>query len=179
MDNHFYIRNFMSQTRTSDGLSKKSLLSLAETKSENTIDAYESDWNDFCDWCRYHKQSSFPALPETIVNYINDLADFAKAATIRRRISAISENYNAAGQMDTNPCKAWIVKEALIGLTRLKGSMQKGKTPIYWEELEQMVSYMDTKTLTGLRDKALLLLGFMGAFRRSEIVGLDVEDIKR
>ena len=179
MDNHFYIRNFITKTGQQEGLSQKSILSLAETKSENTIDAYESDWNDFCDWCRYHKQSSFPASSETIVNYINDLADYAKATTIRRRISAISENYNAAGQRDTNPCKAWIVKEALIGLTRLKGSVQKGKTPIYWEELEQMVSYMDTTTLSGLRDKALLLLGFMGAFRRSEIVGLDVEDIRR
>lgn len=143
------------------------------------MNAYKSDWNDFCDWCRYHGESSFPASSETIVNYINDLADYAKSATIRRRISAISENYNAAGQAASNPCKAWIVKEALIGLTRLKGSMQKGKTPLYWEELEQMISYMDLQTLTGLRDRAVLLVGFLGAFRRSEIVGLDVEDIAR
>lgn len=179
MDNHFYIRDFITKTKQGDGLSEKSLLSLSETKSENTINAYESDWNDFCDWCRYHKQSSFPATAETIVNYINDLADYAKSATIRRRISAISENYNAAGQTATNPCKVWIVKEALIGLTRRKGSVQKGKTPIYWEELEQMMTYMDLQTLQGLRDRALLLLGFLGAFRRSELVGLDVEDIAR
>lgn len=152
--------------------------SLSVTKSRNTIDAYESDWNDFCDWCRYHHVSSYPATPETVVNYINDLADYAKAATIRRRISAISENYNASGDPVENPCKAWIVKEALIGLTRLKGSMQKGKTPLYWEEIEEIVSHMDT-SLPSLRDKAVLLLGFMGAFRRSELSGLNVDDITK
>lgn len=50
----------------------------------------------------------------------------------------------------------------MIGLTRTKGAMQKGKTPIYWEELEQMISYIDTDSLSGIRDKAILLLGFWG-----------------
>ncbi|WP_297018059.1 site-specific integrase [uncultured Dialister sp.] len=177
MDTHFFLRDF-SKNAQSDGLSDKSVNSLSVTKSRNTIDAYESDWNDFCDWCRYHHVSSYPATPETVVNYINDLADYAKAATIRRRISAISENYNASGDHVENPCKAWIVKEALIGLTRLKGSMQKGKTPLYWEEIEEIVSHMDS-SLPSLRDKAVLLLGFMGAFRRSELSGLNVEDITK
>lgn len=176
-DNHFYLRN-VDKTFRSDGLSNKSLETLSETKASHTIDAYESDWNDFCDWCRYHHEPSFPATPETVVNYINDLADYAKASTIRRRISAISENYNAAGLSDKNPCKEWIVKEAMIGLTRKKGLMQKGKTPIYWEELKQMISLMDMKKLKDVRDKAILLIGFMGAFRRSEIAGLDYEDVK-
>ena len=57
--------------------------------------------------------------------------------------------------------------------------MQKGKTPIYWEELEQMISYIDTDSLSGIRDKAILLLGFLGAFRRSELSGLDFEDTTR
>ncbi len=178
MSENFYLRD-LSQNSETQGLSAKSLASLTETKSENTLNAYESDWNDFCDWCKYHKEISFPATPETIVNYINDLADYAKAATIKRRISAISENYNAAGRAATNPCKAWIVKEALIGLTRLKGSIQVGKTPIYWEELQEMVAAMDLSTLHGLRDRAVLLLGFMGAFRRSELSGLDVSDIRK
>ncbi len=176
VSNHFFIRDFIKSGNIST-LSDKSLSTLAETKSENTIDAYESDWNDFCDWCKYHKTSSFPAEAETIVNYINDLADFAKASTIRRRVSAISENYNAAGLSEKNPCRAWIVKEALIGLNRKKGTAQKGKTPIYWNELEQMVSYMNMNNLTDVRDKAILLLGFLGAFRRSELSGLNVEDL--
>lgn len=178
MDNHFFLRDF-SRNSQSEGLSDKSMNSLSVTKANHTIDAYESDWNDFCDWCRYHYQTSYPAQPETIVNYINDLADYAKASTIRRRISAISENYNASGDHVENPCRAWIVKEALIGLTRLKGTVQKGKTPIYWEEIEEMIHRMDLTSLQALRDRAVLLLGFMGAFRRSELAGLDVEDIRK
>lgn len=178
MDNHFFLRDF-SRNSQSEGLSDKSMNSLSVTKANHTIDAYESDWNDFCDWCRYHHQTSYPAKPETIVNYINDLADYAKASTIRRRISAISENYNASGDHVENPCRAWIVKEALIGLTRLKGTVQKGKTPIYWEEIEEMIHRMDLSSLQALRDRAVLLLGFMGAFRRSELAGLDVENIRK
>lgn len=178
MDNHFFLRDF-SRNSQSEGLSDKSMNSLSVTKANHTIDAYESDWNDFCDWCRYHHQTSYPAKPETIVNYINDLADYAKASTIRRRISAISENYNASGDHVETPCRAWIVKEALIGLTRLKGTVQKGKTPIYWEEIEEMIHRMDLSSLQALRDRAVLLLGFMGAFRRSELAGLDVEDIRK
>lgn len=178
MDNHFFLRDF-SRNSQSEGLSDKSMNSLSVTKANHTIDAYESDWNDFCVWCRYHHQTSYPAQPETIVNYINDLADYAKASTIRRRISAISENYNASGDHVENPCRAWIVKEALIGLTRLKGTVQKGKTPIYWDEIEEMIHRMDLTSLQALRDRAVLLLGFMGAFRRSELAGLDVEDIRK
>lgn len=176
---HFFIRR--EYLKAKDGiLSDKSQQSLAESKSENTINSYESDWKDFCDWCKYHHQKDFPATSATIVNYINDLADYAKVTTIRRRISAISENYNAAALADTsipNPCKEWIVREALIGLTRQKGLMQKGKTPVFWEELEKMVSLMDLTKLSCVRDKAVLLLGFMGAFRRSELSSLNVEDL--
>ena len=94
---HFYLRNndaLMNSTK----LSMKAKQSILLSKAENTVDAYESDWDDFVDWCTYQKVSYFPATPETIVNYINDLADYAKANTISRRISAISENFNASGQ---------------------------------------------------------------------------------
>lgn len=179
MASDFYITNF-TESVAAHGLSDKSLLSLSNTKADNTVNAYQSDWNDFCDWCKYNKQTSFPATSKTIVNYINDLAEYAKFATIRRRISAISENYNAAmtaGAVKDNPCRAWLVRETLIGLARTKGAEQKGKTPIYWDELKKMVRAMDLSTKSGLRDRALLLLGFFGAFRRSELVGLDVSDI--
>ena len=172
----FFIRkNYFAQDHSE--LSDKSLQSISGTKAENTIDAYESDWNDFCDWCAYHKETPLPALSTVIVNYINDLANYATVATIRRRISAISENYNAAGLSDRNPCRDWIVRETLIGLSRQKGVAQKGKTPIYWEEIRRMIALMDLKKLVDMRDRAILLLGFMGAFRRSEISGLDAEDI--
>lgn len=175
MTKDFYIQKDYLKAHVTD-LSAKSIASLSETKADNTVDAYEADWNDFCDWCKYHKEQAFPATSATVVNYINDLADYAKISTIRRRISAISENFNAAG-LSNNPCKEWIVREALSGLSRLKGAAQKGKTPIYWDEIKNMIDTMDLTKLSDLRDKAILLLGFMGAFRRSELSGLDVENI--
>lgn len=175
--NHFYLRNPQRIKELHENLSYKSLRSLNATKSDNTIDSYESDWNDFCDWCRYHSKNMLPSTPETIVNYINDLADYAQMSTIRRRISAISENYNAGGYSEANPCRSWLVRETLSGLAHRIGSIQHGKTPIYWEELQKIVGLMDETSLSDIRDKAILLLGFMGAFRRSEIVSLDVENI--
>jgi len=175
MIENFFIRKDYLERRHTE-LSEKSLSALSETKSENTINAYESDWADFCDWCRFHKEEAFPASTATIINYINDLADYAKFSTIRRRISAISENFNASGTGE-NPCKEWIVRETLVGLARQKGAAQKGKTPIYWDDIKKMTALTDGKTLAGARDKALLLLGFMGAFRRSELSALDAEDI--
>lgn len=173
---HFYIQ--MPAAKFDLALSNKSLESLDATRAENTINAYESDWNDFCDWCDYHDASSFPASVETVINYINDLADNAQMATIRRRISAISENFNAGGLEDTNPCRDWLVRQTLSGLAHRKGLSQKGKTPVYWEELQKIASLMDENDLCDIRDKAILLLGFMGAFRRSEIAGLTVEDVR-
>lgn len=174
---HFYLR--MPIAKLDNGLSAKSLKALDDTKSLNTLDAYEADWNDFCDWCDYHGASCFPASVETVVNYINDLADYAQMATIRRRISAISENFNAGGLQEDNPCHDWLVRQVLSGLAHQKGAPQKGKQPIYWEELRKIVSLMDENDMCDIRDKAILLLGFMGAFRRSEISGLTMENIRQ
>lgn len=173
----FYIRKrYVEEAHR--GLSSKSLETLAETKAENTIDAYEADWLDFCDWCRYRRVEAFPPSPDVIVNYVNDLAAYAKFATIRRRVSALSENFNAAGLSDKNPCRAWVVRETLIGLSRSMGMAQKGKTPIYWEELQRIFAQMDDTKLTDVRDKAVLLLGFLGAFRRSEMAQFGVSDLE-
>lgn len=176
---HFYLRQNLTLT-TNDKLSFKAKQSILFSKSENTIDAYESDWNDFVDWCNYHKVSYYPANPETIVNYINDLADHAKANTISRRISAISENFNASGMSETNPCASALVKAALRGIRRLKGTYQQGKTPILLDDLEDIIEAMKSLEVSPLvlaRDKAILLLGFMGAFRRSEISALTIESL--
>lgn len=175
MAEKFFIRKDYLEKQHAE-LSEKSLSALSETKSDNTINAYESDWADFCDWCRFHNEQAFPATSATIINYINDLADYAKFSTIRRRISAISENFNASG-LKENPCKEWIVRETLVGLARQKGAAQKGKTPLYWDDIKKMTALADEKTAAGARDRALFLVGFMGAFRRSEISSLDAEDI--
>ena len=176
---HFYLRH-NDALMHSNKLSLKAKQSILLSKAENTIDAYESDWNDFVDWCTYNHVDYFPATPETIVNYINDLADYAKANTISRRISAISENYNASGA-PINPCLSPLVKNALRGIRRMKGTFQQGKTPILLDDLENILEVMtklEAPPLQILRDKAILLIGFMGAFRRSEISALIAEHLQ-
>ena len=158
-------------------LTAKARQSIYIARADNTIKAYESDWNDFCDWCDYHHVSAFPAIPETIVNYINDLADNAKANTVARRISALTENFDAAGIQD-NPCRFPIVKNALRGIKRMKGVIQHGKLPILFDDIKEMLTYLDGDTLQQTRDKAILLVGFYGAMRRSEIANLDIDDIQ-
>lgn len=160
-----------------DKLSSKARQSLYTARAANTVDAYRSDWNDFCDWCSYHQLSSFPAEPETIVNYINDLADNAKANTIARRISALTENFDAAG-LKENPCRYPIVKNALRGIKRMKGTIQHGKAPILFDDIKEMMTYLEGDEIQQVRDKAILLVGFYGALRRSELAGIDVEDLK-
>lgn len=158
-------------------LTDKARQSIYVSRADNTIKAYESDWNDFCDWCDYHQVSAFPAIPETIVNYINDLADNAKANTVARRISALTENYDAAGLQD-NPCRFPIVKNALRGIKRMKGVIQHGKLPILFDDIKEMLTYLDGDELQQARDKAILLVGFYGAMRRSEIANIEVDDIQ-
>lgn len=158
-------------------LTDKARQSIYVSRADNTIKAYESDWNDFCDWCDYHQVSAFPAIPETIVNYINDLADNAKANTVARRISALTENFDAAGLQD-NPCRFPIVKNALRGIKRMKGVIQHGKLPILFDDIKEMLTYLDGDELQQARDKAILLVGFYGAMRRSEIANIEVDDIQ-
>ena len=158
-------------------LTAKARQSIYIARADNTIKAYESDWNDFCDWCDYHHVSAFPAIPETIVNYINDLADNGKANTVARRISALTENFDAAGIQD-NPCRFPIVKNALRGIKRMKGVIQHGKLPILFDDIKEMLTYLEGDTLQQTRDKAILLVGFYGAMRRSEIANLDIDDIQ-
>lgn len=175
-DKKFVLRknNFIQQNKK---LSLKSKKRLQKTKSDNTMRAYESDWLDFYDWCSFCKLQPLPAEPETIVNYMNDLADHAKANTISRRVSAISENHKAAGHVSNNPCRDGLVRNALDAIKREKGTMQHGKTPILIEDIRNLTIYFDTGDLAGIRDKALLLIGFMGAFRRSELVAIDLQDL--
>jgi site-specific recombinase XerD len=174
--NNFVLRK-NALIETNDKLSEKSKKRMRKSKASNTLRAYEADWLDFFDWCSHKNLQSLPAEPEVIVNYINDLADNANANTVARRLSAISENHKAAGYEDNNPCRGGLVRNALDAIKREKGTIQKGKTPLLLEDLQEIVRYFDMSDIAGVRDKALILTGFMGAFRRSELVKIDVEDL--
>ncbi len=158
-------------------LSAKSKRRMHKSKADNTLKSYASDWNDFTDWCENNNITPLPCAPEDIVNYINDLADHAKANTVSRRITAISENHIAAGFNDNNPAKDGMVRNAMRAIRREKGTFQHGKSPILMETMSLLADLFDAGDLVSIRDKALLFLGFAGAFRRSELVGIQMEDI--
>lgn len=158
-------------------LTAKSKRRMSKSKSSNTLKSYSADWNDFTDWCESKKLAPLPCEPETIVNYISDLADHAKANTVSRRVTAISENHIAAGYAEHNPAKDAMVRNAMQGIRREKGTFQHGKAPILLETISLLADLLEGNDLVSIRDKALLFLGFAGAFRRSELVAVQLDDI--
>ncbi|MBO6236466.1 MAG: site-specific integrase, partial [Schwartzia sp.] len=173
----FFLRDNQA-IEQNEALSDKSKRRLNRSKAENTVKAYDADWRDFLDWCRAHEKTPLPAAPETIVNYVNDLADNARANTVARRVTAISENHIAAGlSAEKNPAHDGMVRAAVAAIRREKGTFQHGKSPILLETLPLLADCFQGDSLPTLRDRALILLGFAGAFRRSELVAVQVEDL--
>ena len=171
----FLLRN-NKEIEENSRLSAKAKRRMGRAKADNTIRAYSSDWSDFVDWCNYHGEPFLPTTPETIVNYINDLADDARANTVSRRITAISENHIAAGYGRNNPAKEGIVRTSMSAIRREKGTFQHGKAPILMETLYLLADCFGDD-IVSLRDKALIFLGFAGAFRRSELVRIRIDEL--
>jgi site-specific recombinase XerD len=145
-----------------------------QSKGKNTIRAYRADWAHFTVWCQSHGQASLPATPETVALYVTDLSSTHKPSTITRRISAISQAHQIAG-LET-PTGSAKVRLVMAGIRRSMGTAQKGKTPILVDDLRRMLAGLPGNLL-GVRDRVLLLIGFCGAFRRSELVALDAADV--
>ncbi|MDR6224354.1 site-specific integrase [Desmospora profundinema] len=147
----------------------------AQAKAGNTTRAYGADWRDFTEWCTQHGRDPLPADPQTVAYYIADLAERRKPSTIQRRLSAVSQAHQAAGY-DT-PTASILVRSVWAGIRRAKGTRQEGKLPLLVEDLRLILRHVPDD-LPGRRDRALLLVGFAGAFRRRELVSLDVGDIQ-
>jgi integrase len=145
------------------------------SKAKNTRKAYASDWQDFETWCSVRGETSLPAFPETVARYIAALAETHKPATLQRRLASISVAHQAAGF--PSPAGAPIVRATMQGIRRTVGMAQKQAAPMMVEHVRQAVCVLDDSP-RGLRDKAILLLGLAGAFRRSELVALDVADLE-
>jgi site-specific recombinase XerD len=146
----------------------------AAARAENTRRAYRSDWRAFASWCQAQGLEALPAAPETVALYLTDRATASKVSTITRALAAIAEGHRAAGL--ASPRGSGPVKAVLSGIRRTKGSAPAQKAPISTGGLRAMLAGLP-EGLLGLRDRALLLVGFAGAFRRSELVGLAVEDV--
>jgi len=147
---------------------------LRAARSPNTLRAYRADWADFTAWCARRRLDPLPAEPATVALYLTDLAETCKPSTLQRRISAIAQAHSAAGHQP--PTQNHAVRGVWAGIRRVKGTAQTRKAPAVTAEVRRMVETLPTG-LAGARDRALLLLGFAGAFRRSELVSLDLADV--
>jgi len=146
--------------------------------SSSTHRLYKSDFRQFSEWCASHNLQALPALPETVARFLSfEAGRGIKPSTLIRRVAAIRMFHEANG--NPSPTQHRGVKATIKGIRREKGSAQRKKAPATAERVAAMVAFCDLNTLTGLRDRALLLLGFSGAFRRSELVALQVNDIER
>jgi len=145
-----------------------------ESRASNTRRAYRADWADFTTWSAAHGRTALPASPASVVLYLSDRAATLKPATLQRRLAAISQAHKAA-DLDA-PTTDRAVRRVMTGIRREKGSAQSGKAPAVTRDIKAMVA-VQPATLRGRRDRALLLLGSAGAFRRSELVALDADDV--
>ncbi len=140
----------------------------------NTRRAYRSDWEHFTRWCATHGVPTLPASPETVALYLAALAQVSKVSTVQRRLTAIAKAHRAAGY--ETPTKSEAVHLTMRGIRRTHGVAPNQKAPAVLADLRAMLAVLPNN-LIGTRDRALLLLGFAGAFRRSELVALDVADL--
>ena len=156
------------------------------TRAKNTQIAYEKDWRDFQEFCKKYKVESMPADYETVRNYLVYLSkgikkDY-KLNTIKRRIASISymHSQNKIPFDSKNPN----IKNQMNSIKRnLKGKLEQ-TSPLLFDDLKKIIDFIDseidknTKKLINYRDKAIILIGWFGAFRRSELVGLNIENIE-
>jgi site-specific recombinase XerD len=143
------------------------------SKADNTLRGYRADWKEFCSWCEARGLCALPASPEVVAAYIAECAERLKVGSIQRRINAIAEAHKAVSL--ESPTHHAVVTNTMKGIRRTKGSSAVQKAPALTDDVRAMVDAAGDGTI-GARDRALVLLGFASAFRRSELVGLDVED---
>jgi site-specific recombinase XerD len=144
-------------------------------KAENSRRAYRSDWRLFDAWCGSQGLASLPATPETVTLYMTALAADHKPASLQRKLTSITKAHQAAGFPSPAAMQHAVVGETMKGIRRTLGTAQPGKEPLLTADIREMVDSLGDD-LQGCRDRALLLVGFAGGFRRSELAALDVED---
>ena len=143
---------------------------VAASLTSNTQRAYLSDLAHFDAW-----GATVPSTPEQVASYLAAHATSLSTATLARRLAAISKAHQARGL--PNPVRGELVKATLQGIRRLKGVAQRQAKPLLKEDLFVILDALGAD-VRGIRDRALLLIGFAGGFRRSELVGLNLGDIE-
>jgi site-specific recombinase XerD len=157
----------------------ETLDNIRSSKSANTIRAYKSDFNHFIDFCKKNNFKPLPADPKIVSFYITHLSSNSKVSTLKRRLASISVIHKIKGHYID--IKHPLIIENLMGIQRKKGVFQKSKNPILINELKEIINTiekLEKKEIRKARDKALILIGFSGGFRRSELVSIEIEDLE-
>ena len=159
-------------------LHEDTLNNLKLSKADNTLRAYKSDFKDFGAFCAKHGFKSIPTEPKVVSLYLTHLSASSKISTLRRRLVSIGVVHKLKGHyLDT---KHPVIIENLMGIKRKKGSLQTGKKPILINHLKQIVNVIDEQKIEKikkLRNRTLILIGFGGGFRRTELISIDFEDL--
>jgi len=171
-------------------LELETLKNLNNSKANNTLRAYKADFKDFSIFCIKNGLNSIPTEPKILSLYLTYLSSTSKFSTLKRRIASISVIHKMKGHyLDT---KHPIIMENLLGIKRIKGTNQKAKKPILINNLKSIINVIDERlTYCGnpqlertkaaekqIRDKAIILVGFSGGFRRSELVNINYDEIE-
>ena len=161
-------------------LHEETLNNLKSSKAINTIRAYKSDFKDFGAFCAKHSFRALPTAPKIVALYLTYLSGKdAKMSTLKRRLVSIGMIHKLKGHyLDT---KHPIIIENLMGIKRVKGSIQKGKKPILINHLKSIINAINQQKIDEIkkfRDKSLILMGFGGGFRRTELISIDHEDLE-
>jgi len=160
-------------------LEEDTIQNLKSSKSSNTLRAYKSDFKDFNNFCLKHGQKSLPTEPKIVSLYLTYLSKNSKWSTLKRRLVSINLIHKLKGHyLDI---KHPIIIENLLGIRRSIGSIQRGKKPILVNHLRSIINVINQQNnqeLKKYRDKTIILIGFGGGFRRSEIVAIDYEDLE-
>ena len=159
-------------------LELETLKNLKNSKAHNTLRAYQADFKDFTKFCLKNSFNSMPSDPKIIALYLTHLSSFSKFSTLKRRLASIKVIHRLKGHyIDT---KHPIIAENLMGIKRKMGVKQTSKKPILINDLKLIINVInkDKTVHKKLQNKALILIGFAGGFRRSELVSIEYEDIE-
>ena len=160
-------------------LELETLENLKNSKAPNTLRAYQADFKDFSAFCSRNGLNCMPTDPKILSLYLTHLSATSKFSTLKRRIASISVIHKMNGHyLDT---KHPIIMENLHGIKRRKGSNQKAKKPILISDLKLIINVINESNQSDkkkIRDKTLILVGFSGGFRRSELVDIDIDDVE-
>ena len=172
--------NYMNELVTDlKSLHEETLNNLKSSKANNTLRAYKSDFKDFSAFCARHGLDSLPSEPKIVSLYLTNLSKNSKMSTLKRRLVSISMVHRLKGHyLDT---KHPIIIENLMGIKRVKGSIQKGKKPILINHLKSIINVIDQQEINEIkksRDKTIVLVGFGGGFRRTELISINHEDLE-